>query len=577
MGHTATFLFFIIFSMAFFLAGISRGGEQADLVFGVPACGHVGSKDSVAYTVPVDGSVSSIQFALNWRSDPDHEINLSILDPKGKRAEPSCRLKKTVKYYSLENPEAGNWTATIEPGNKSAIGMDYCIIAAAEHNGQSTSTDVYPAKLNGLYRDSATEGIDGLIDYIALAVGVTVLSPGNYSAEAILNDTHSGKDISLRSASDLNIGMKFLYFYLFNISSPGPYKIEKLRLYDGLGRMIDTSNARYTTKAYDQKKIRQRSAELSGYYSDHGVDTNSDGLFDLLTLDVGIDVAQPGEYSLMGMLYDSNGAQAAWSISHANLSPGSHIMHMDFDGKAINLHKFNGTYTLHQLVLSKGDSSGGMVQKDAAIDKYVTGNYSYVQFVDPVLPEKIISGAGSGELLLTIAIRSVLPVFDGRYNLDLMGVNMPPFASNWSVGGSKAGYAYDLPGIHIPRKPNNFSVRASGVKNLNVGVKQISVPQLPRNIVRSWVSKQASASRDGSAIIESDLVSPGRYQFKVFGDAADNATEVSLVMKVVKKLIINGDFKLALNMSGFPEGSYSIDAKALNGSFRLDDICLDDL
>jgi hypothetical protein len=68
------------------------------------------------------------------------------------------------------------------------------------------------------------------------------------------------------------------------------------------------------------------------------------------------------------------------------------------------------------------------------------------------------------------------------------------------------------------------------------------------------------------------MISPGRYQFKIFGDAADNTSQVFLEMEVVKKLVINGKFNLALNTSGFPLGNYSINARALNGSFKFDEM-----
>ena len=45
-------------------------------------------------------------------------------------------------------------------------------------------------------------------------------------------------------------------------------------------------------------------------------------------------------------------------------------------------------------------------------------------------------------------------------------------------------------------------------------------------------------------------------------------------MKSEKILVINGDFELALNLTGLPDGNYSINAKALNGSLRLDELNL---
>jgi hypothetical protein len=71
------------------------------------------------------------------------------------------------------------------------------------------------------------------------------------------------------------------------------------------------------------------------------------------------------------------------------------------------------------------------------------------------------------------------------------------------------------------------------------------------------------------------MISPGSYQFKIFGDAADNVSQVPLEMEVVKKLDINGKFNLSLDTSGFPSGNYSINVKAINGSFKLDELNLE--
>ena len=153
---------------------------------------------------------------------------------------------------------------------------------------------------------------------------------------------------------------------------------------------------------------------------------------------------------------------------------------------------------------------------------------------------------------------------------------MPPISSNWTVKGSRTGYSYDLPGVHMPNKPNNFIVMARGVKNLNVGVRKDPVKN-GINFTRSWISAQSVADADGTASVENDLISPGRYQFKIFGEAAENVSQVDLTMTLVKKIIVNGRFNLAINTSGFPTGEYSISAKALNGSFSLDELALEGL
>ena len=125
-----------------------------------------------------------------------------------------------------------------------------------------------------------------------------------------------------------------------------------------------------------------------------------------------------------------------------------------------------------------------------------------------------------------------------------------------------------MPGIFIPGKPNNFTIVAGKVKNINVGIMK-----LQGDMQRIWVSSQFPADDLGAARAESDLISPqGSYHVKIFGDAAENETKVDLTMNLEKMLTINGPFNLVINTTGFPAGSYRVNAKALNGSFSFDEI-----
>ena len=94
--------------------------------------------------------------------------------------------------------------------------------------------------------------------------------------------------------------------------------------------------------------------------------------------------------------------------------------------------------------------------------------------------------------------------------------------------------------------------------------------------MRMWVSHQAVADDQGVATDDSDLISPGIYDARIFGDAA-NVSQVDLTMTLVKKIFINGKFHLSINTTGFPAGNYSIGVQAQNGTVRLDEIALDGL
>ena len=95
-------------------------------------------------------------------------------------------------------------------------------------------------------------------------------------------------------------------------------------------------------------------ATLTGNYTDHGIDVNHDGRYEFLTVDAGVDVGTPGEYSVMGSLYDHNNKEIIWAIDHKRLYPGHNEMELDFDGKAIQSHGVSGQYSLQDVKLTFG-------------------------------------------------------------------------------------------------------------------------------------------------------------------------------------------------------------------------------
>lgn len=314
-------------------------------------------------------------------------------------------------------------------------------------------------------------------------------------------------------------------------------------------------------------------ASLTGNYSDSVADINGDGKLDYLTINVGVHVELPGEYSLTGYLYDRNNKEIDWSVDHGNLTYSNHTMRLSFDGKTIQKSGSKGPFRLGDLYLTFGSSNMGLIIVDRRDNAYKTASYKASDFVDPSSTDKMIQGSGKGEILLTFSIRTAVPVYQGRYMLDIVGLNMPPISTPVQVKGSNTGYNLSMEGIFIPKKPNNFTITASRVKNLNVGLMK-----LQGKLQRTWVSSQFKADKSAKAKAETDLISPnGSYHVKIFGDAADNMTSVDLMMIAVKKLIVNGPFNLTINTTGFPAGSYSIAAKALNGSFSFDDLAVNGL
>lgn len=329
-------------------------------------------------------------------------------------------------------------------------------------------------------------------------------------------------------------------------------------------------------------------ARLVGNYTDYGIDVDRDGYPDILTINVGINVTSSGEYSLLGYLYDAMNKEVAWSIDHRNLSYGPSQMILNFNFRDIRKNSSEGHFYLKNVLLAFGYSPffphGHIISTDWTYQACNTSTYKIKNTTIQSLKDYAISGSGKGEVLLSVSISKSLSAISGSYSLDLLGLHIPPFSSDFKVSTKNlSGYAYESEGIYMPGMPNNFSVSASGVKNLNIGLKkQQGSYENTSNVwtdkyTRIWISSQSIANDKNVAKLESYLISPGIYQAKIFGDAAENASQVNLTMTLVKKVIVNGRFNLSINATGFPSGDYSITAKALNGTFKLDELEIGDI
>ena len=432
------------------------------------------------------------------------------------------------------------------------------------------ASDKTGAALNGLY---SSQGIDvdgdGFYDSIDLGVGVTVSVPGVYEVSGELVDERGSETYSSSNKTRLSSGAGSVILRFYAIRNPGAYNLRNLTLHDSQGRDLGHVEEAYKTENYTYLDPDPRIARLTGSFRDHGTDVNGDGLFEFLTVDAGVHVFFPGQYTLTGYLYDLNGSEVAWAIDNGDVEAGNQTMRLNFDGALINEHGVDGPYRLERLILTGQDWAIMEAVKHA--DN--TSVYRSLDFIEPARTEseKMISGVGEGELILTAVITHTVPVLSGMYSYNIAGINIPPISVPMKITGSKYGYSYNITDVYMPNKPNNFTVSAYAVRNLNIGLKKDPV-EGGANFTRVWVTSQILADKDGRATTESDLLSPGRYQFMLFGEAAENTSQVELTMTLVKKIIVNGRFDLAINTSGFPSGDYSISASALNGSFNLDEL-----
>ena len=235
--------------------------------------------------------------------------------------------------------------------------------------------------LTGDYSDTGvdTDG-DGLYNSLKLSVGVQINQPTPYYVVAWLADG-SGTEIAWAStgatldAGTHTIDLLFDGLIIRDSGLNGPYNIShvELRVIDD-DFLVDAVDDVHTTVAYQYTDFDPPVVAFTDSFSDTGIDSDADGLYDLLRINVGLDVHEAGTYTIIGELESSEAIAVASKT--ASLSTGSQSVDLDFDGQLIFQHRKDGPYHLRKLRVEDALRN----QVDFIYDAYTTAAYTYSQF-----------------------------------------------------------------------------------------------------------------------------------------------------------------------------------------------------
>ncbi|MFB3763707.1 MAG: hypothetical protein ACE14P_00510 [Methanotrichaceae archaeon] len=124
-----------------------------------------------------------------------------------------------------------------------------------------------------------------------------------------------------------------------------------------------------------------KGTHFSRIYSDFGTDINQNGLYDLISINVGIIVLSPGEYIVRGSLYSADGNECIDAINGAHLGFGAKSIRLDFYGSRVV-----GKHYLKNLTLY--DAQGNLI--DTIDNAYITKNNYYLIEDGPWMQAKLI-------------------------------------------------------------------------------------------------------------------------------------------------------------------------------------------
>ncbi len=224
-----------------------------------------------------------------------------------------------------------------------------------------------------------TDG-NGLFDYLVVDASVQVDEAGMFLVDAVLRDPTYSLFIYTSNVTTLDAGLQTvpLWFDGIRVNASdidGPYTVD-LTLYDYTTFQFLDSDT-YETANYSHLEFESPLAALAPSHSDFGLDTDGDGLFNHLVVDVNIQVEEAGMYYVDAFLHDPSFALTLWTSNVTTLDVGLQTVPLWFDGEAIRVSGVDGPYTV-DLTLYDYENFTFLDS-----DTHETAAYSHLDFDEP--------------------------------------------------------------------------------------------------------------------------------------------------------------------------------------------------
>jgi len=241
------------------------------------------------------------------------------------------------------------------------------------------------AQLSNTYSDAGIdEGGDGFFDRLRVQVGVTLNQDGEYELIGTLS-TLDGIELGTATAaisdtagSNVTANLDFDASVLVNRPTDGPVGLSELVLLDrSVELRADYRQDAYTTQSYSRLDFSGWEVRRAGSLSDQGVDTDGNGKFEYLEVQVPLEVRRAGTYTAtavleMGLGDAIIGHEAVFSVA-SDFGVATASIH--FDGPTVYASAADGPYTVTNM---RVEGPLGLAWMKHMIGQ--TTSYSYLDF-----------------------------------------------------------------------------------------------------------------------------------------------------------------------------------------------------
>lgn len=329
------------------------------------------------FAMPVDDD-QELFFALFY---PLGDLKLSLVSPSGifideTSAQPMSGIAHEagelfggkLAVFDLLAPEIGVWTLRVTAEDVAEAGGTVGFFASAwlQDPSISMAVDVSPASIHAseemlLVATLVNAGVP-LVD--ATVTASTLLPDGSLSEVGLLDD-----GIAPDTAAQDGV-----YSALSHATAlPGNYPIAFL----GERGAVAGAPA-FSRQGFAMATVSASASSFTGSFSDTGVDTDGDGLFDELRVAVGISITEARNYRISAILEDSQGNMLEAGVEEV-LPAGAATVTLSFDGSAIFRNGVDGPYVLKQLRLAEKDGLAILPVEESSLT-HTTASYGFLEF-----------------------------------------------------------------------------------------------------------------------------------------------------------------------------------------------------
>lgn len=329
--------------------------------------GHLDTGEVAEYSLQVDTDGASL-FYLSWVTGT---LGITLTNPVGTVIDPDYAVAnpEMVAYtvslgtemtppfasYAFTTTVPGVYTTTITAGNVGETGTDCLLFAAMEtpraltvvldsNHYQVGETAVLTATL---------QGVEGGI------TGATVQA--TFTRSDAITDT-----LTLTDQGDGT----YLGVYVIP-DAPGYLHLRVTAQGEDVGITFGRQADRLLTVASPE-------VELTGNYTDYAEDTDSDGRYEALLVDVEVSAIGTGEFTFSANLVTEDEQFIAHTITQTTLITGTQTVPLRFDGQLIHDGDRDGPFTMTNLIISDLQNAGiPCVIADAV---WITAAYDHTKF-----------------------------------------------------------------------------------------------------------------------------------------------------------------------------------------------------